>query len=483
MFKTLYTTFNRYYDALIAPLGISKWWDGLDRNSGTDRQPLTRADLALAVVLGLIALSVSLWGFEQTSRAEGINTYLSIFLQADIGRVAENLVTTSGNHARTSVHPIASILLYPFGAFLTLTGLAPLTAAKVLVVTISALNAALFSLILRLLGLPRLIGGLFTLLFISSACFVFWSSVIELFPFACFSILLALFLMFRICQSTALSWITANVLTLGLTTPNWIFGIIATAVRQKLKPFLLICTAALGFVGVVSIIQNPLFEKAAYFFNPIPLMREANFTQPAMQAQGSYETGWQPLNNLRSLYVTTIIAMPATIEVQNSIEIVTTNQTSGFPTGELSPVIATVAWVILFGLGVWGAIRHRLLRLPLIGVGLMLLFQSLLHSVYGEVTFLYSLHYLPLLVLIAACAWFTPFRHIAAVLTTVVIVFGTMNNIDRLQSTIDTAGCLSQLDSVKTYQSWDIIKTEPSRDTRPDYSPLSSADVERCQAL
>ncbi|OYW83408.1 MAG: hypothetical protein B7Z20_12640 [Sphingobium sp. 32-64-5] len=274
-----------------------------------------------------------------------------------------------------------------------------------------------------------------------------------------------------------------NILTLGITTTNWTAGLIATAARHRLKSFFAIATIALGAVGVLSIIQNPLFDKAAYFFNPIPLMRETNFTQPSMQAKGDYESGWNPITNLRSLYVTTVIGMPDEVQQQNTIELVTTNQTSGFPKGEVSPVIATAAWVVLFGLGIWGAISHRPLRTVAIGVGLMLAFQTLLHSVYGEVTFLYSWHFMPMIVLVAAFSWFSRYRWVAVGLAVTVIIFGGINNINRLQSTIATAGCLAQLDSVKTYQSWDLIKTEPSRDIAKTYPPLPTADIERCHAL
>ncbi|WKL56020.1 hypothetical protein Q1W73_09935 [Asticcacaulis sp. ZE23SCel15] len=483
MFSTFSNIYSKYYDKYVESHPVNKLWDRLDRKVADDATTLSRADIILCAVMGLIGVAISLWAFAQTQRVPGINTYMSIFLQSDVGRVAENLVTPSGNHSRTAVHPISSILLTPIGYVLTAIGLSPIAAAKAMTVAICGANVALFAATVRLLGLPRYAVALFTALFISSACFVFWGSVIELFPFAGFTIILSLFLLAYTRPLKAVWWVVLNVLTLGITTTNWTAGLIATAARHRLKSFFAIATIALGSVGVLAVVQHPLFEKSAYFFNPIPLMRETNFTQPAMQAKGDYKAGWNPLTNLRSLYVTTVVAMPSEVEQQNTIELVTTNQTSSFPKGEISPVIATAAWVVLLGLGVWGAISHHPLRTVAIGVGVMLAFQTLLHSVYGEVTFLYSWHFMPMILLVTAFSWFSRYRWVAVGLAVTVIIFGGINNVHRLQATVTTAGCLSQLNSVKTYQSWDLIKTEPSRDTAKTYPPLDPADIKQCQPL
>ncbi len=473
--------FDKYYDAWIAPLGVSVWWDSIDRSGPAERRALTRPDMLIALVMALAGMAVSIWGFSQTARAEGINSYLSVFLQADVPRVIENMTTTGGDHSRAGVHPIASSLLYPFGGSLTALGLSPAMAGTVLVVLFSGANAALFCLLLRLISLPRLAAVMFTLVFVTSASFLFWSSVVELYPFACFSILLALFLMFRIRETSAGGWIAANILTLGITLPNWMFGLIATAARQKLKSFLVIIAFTLAITASVSVVQNFVFRNAAVFFNPKAFTFEVNFIHPLNQAKAPEEKTWEPLSNLRSLYVTTLVAMPATIEGQNTIEIVTTNQKTAFPKGEIAPLLAAGSWVVLFGLGVWGAVRHRAFRLPMLAAGTLLLAQTLLHTIYGEVTFLYSMHYLPLLMLVAAFSWFTAPRSLVLGLCACVIAFGGLNNVRRLQTTIDGAACLTQLETVHAYQYYENVKMGAGRDLKPEDKPLPESDIEFCK--
>ncbi|HYP13056.1 MAG TPA: hypothetical protein VEQ63_03960, partial [Bryobacteraceae bacterium] len=64
--------------------------------------------------------------------------------------------------------------------------------------------------------------------------------------------------------------------------------------------------------------------------------------------------------------------------------------------------VAAWGWIGLLAVGTWGMLRDKgPARVPLT-IGLFLLAQFGLHSVYGEETFLYSLHWLPFLVMTAA---------------------------------------------------------------------------------
>lgn len=464
MIGTIQARFDTLFDATIHKLGVSKIWDSVDREVPASRPTLLRADALIAFSVALAGSLMSLWAFGQTNRVPELHTMFNLWLHADAPRVAENMVTTTGDHGRTSVHPLFSILLYPFGTLLTTMGLGPLTAAKSLVVVVMGANAALFSLTIRLLGLPRIVGALFALLFIGTASFMFWSGLVESFPFSCFAVVLSLFMMLRVRKSHWGWWVLLNVLTLGFLITNWVFALIAMAVRLKFKPFIAIATASFSLVVVLAVAQDLTFEKAAIFFNPTTLTRETHYFQPAMEAQGTYDAGWQPLTNIRSMYVTTVVAMPVEVQQQTLMRLATTNQNTGLPEGEISPLLAITAWVLLLGLGIWGATRRRDLHLPLIGAALMLFAQTGLHIIYGEVTFLYSLSFMPLIILFACMAWFTPRRQLALGLVAAVIVFGAVNNQRRFQELVNVADCLSGLESVQDLQTWDVIKNEPERE-------------------
>jgi hypothetical protein len=66
-------------------------------------------------------------------------------------------------------------------------------------------------------------------------------------------------------------------------------------------------------------------------------------------------------------------------------------------------------------------------------LGLTLLGQLMLHMVYGNETFLYSLHFMPLLILVAAAGTLTRARPIALALAAVLLMASLMNNITVFQ--------------------------------------------------
>jgi hypothetical protein len=461
MISAVQNRYDKLFDATFGRLGIAGLWDRFDRTILSSRQMLVRTDIVIALLLGLTGMLASIWAFSQTGRVPELHTIADLWMTADAPRYAENMVTTTDTtHHRTSVHPLFSILLFPFGTLLTALGADSLTAAKVLVVAAMAANVTMFSLTIRLLGLPRPLVGIFSLLFIASSAFMHWSGIVESYPFSCLSILVALFMMFRVNKAHWGWWVLVNVLTLGILITNWIFALIAMAVRLNLKQFVAITVSSFALVVCLAVIQNAIFEKAVLFFNPHTLTRETQYFQTSLEAEGLYHEGWRPSANLRSIYVTTVVGMPAYVVPEKFQRITTSNQNSTFPEGEITPPIAAAAWVLLFLMGVWGAVRRQEIRLPMIGISLMLLFQSALHAIYGEVTSLYALNFLPLVVIVAACAWFAPLRQASVALACTVIVFGGMNNERRLQQYTDLAGCMAEIELVQRLQTWEIAKDE-----------------------
>jgi hypothetical protein len=79
---------------------------------------------------------------------------------------------------------------------------------------------------------------------------------------------------------------------------------------------------------------------------------------------------------------------------------------------ELSPLglAASLCWTLLLGIGTWAVATsrtHRQLRIALI---LSVVYQFALHLIYGGETFLYSMHFMPLLVMLAAWSTLSKFR-------------------------------------------------------------------------
>jgi hypothetical protein len=95
---------------------------------------------------------------------------------------------------------------------------------------------------------------------------------------------------------------------------------------------------------------------------------------------------------------------------------------------------ATVCWISLLALGAAG-LRHapRSLRITVTG---FLAWQLGLHAFFGEESFLYSLHVLPALILIASFAVWTRARVLALALASVLAVTAAVNNIHQLRSAV-----------------------------------------------
>ena len=456
-FKAITDRVTDLYNHAIENNVIDRLWHRIGRDEVAEPVALNRIDLLLATVFGLIGIGIALYGFSLTSRETGLLEYKNIWFQADIARVIDNMTNRGGSHWRTSVHPITSILFYPVGALFTTLGLTPTTAARMVVVFFCALNGGLIFLVLRQIRLPRTPAIIFASLFLASAAVIFWSSVVELYPIACTSLLPALFLMARGTKSKRW-WIAISAFTLSITVTNWAAGLIATFVRLKLKPFLMISASVLAIVLALSIIQFFIFKDARIFIDPHGLKWDAvSFSEPVMEKRGQLHEKWNPTGNLEVLYVTSVVAPPARIAKQGA-ELIETNQLDGFTKGTYAGLIATIAWLALLVLGIWGAIRNRQAHIFSIGLGLMLLANGLLHSVYGEVTFLYAMHVIPMLTLLVAMSWFSPFRYAGAVLALVVVIAGGSNNIVQLQQSTHLAGKIAVMPGVKQIQGTEIAR-------------------------
>src|SRR6185312_14809580 len=103
-------------------------------------------------------------------------------------------------------------------------------------------------------------------------------------------------------------------------------------------------------------------------------------------------------------------------------------QSSRIGTGSPHAMLATVLWGVLLAMGSWALCfmrGHPRLRLTL---GLTVAGQLVLHLIYGHETFLYAMHFAPLLVIVAALSTLTRARWIAVTVGAVVLLLAAVNN-------------------------------------------------------
>lgn len=197
-------------------------------------------------------------------------------------------------------------------------------------------------------------------------------------------------------------------------------GIITTLVNHPWKKALQININAFCLMVVLWSVQKEIFATAEFFLS---IRREQRFLVPSNSGG--------PINILQS-FVSHGMVMPAfslaTRRITNYFGTVLITQKSAPGSGSLWGVVAVVLWTALLGLGLWGFFStktHFKLRLIL---GITLVGQILLHLVYGQETFLYSLHFTPLLIVLAAFSLLTPARLVGLGLVGALIICAGINN-------------------------------------------------------
>jgi len=384
-------------------------------------------DIGVGAALALVAAFSS---FAATARLDPVLLHPAtedVWFQSDIPRVYESMTRRDGDYYRSSsVHPLFALAtLPPVSALWKGLGLEAITAVRIVLAIVAALWVVAFLVILRLAGLPKLDATLFTLVAIVSAAAVFWFSVPETYPFGSLSILFALAVV-AAGQRVALKerwYVVASIASFGFTVTNWMVGIAASFVSLRWKRAVTMTVNAFLIATFLWLVQRHFVPGADSFLNPY-LEKKYLLTADA----------GGPAVVLRSFFFHGVV-MPAieTIERINppGWPIMSVQHSSVWGGGTLA-FIASTAWLALLLLGAWAfAVARENLNLRMV-IGAVLIGQLVLHLLYGEETFLYSLHFAPLLVLVGAFATTTCMRPIALALAVVLIGCGGANNIMRL---------------------------------------------------
>ncbi|MGZ8915492.1 MAG: hypothetical protein ACXW1Z_20590 [Methylobacter sp.] len=345
-----------------------------------------------------------------------------LWFNADTARVFENLTSRHSDHYRTKVHPLFSLFVStPTIGLIKVIGLSPIHAVLVSMLAAAAAATALLYTLLRQLS-PRFDATLYTAVFLSSVGFIFWFSVPETYPWGAVSILATVLAATLVPFGRWPSVIViASAFSLAFTVTNWMAGLVAAFQTQPWRRAVRLSIYAFALVAFLTPIQNFLYPRAGQFLN---VREERDYVKSDYLV--SIPT------TVATFFVKTIIApkpelkpMLGTIAKGRSYLTAQTSAGSGSAAG----IAAVLGWLSLFVLGLWGIVRRKVPSRLSLAVFLVLLGQFMLYLVYGGGPFLYSAHYVPLLVIVAAFASTTPARWIALVLAVLVVVAGGINNI------------------------------------------------------
>ncbi len=384
-------------------------------------------DIVIALILAIAMMGTCFFASQQIPDPVLTDFYAQdAWFGSDLPTVFGNITSFKSDFGRNNKHPLFPILVFPFiYGFGKLFSLESVTATRLVLALVAALWLALLYILFRLIGCQRLDATIFSALGLASSASIFWFVVPDSFPFASLTILLGLVFValtqFR--KFSPVWYITVNVLTLGITITNWMVGLLATIVNYRWKKAAQITALTLLVTTAIWFVQRVGFSNTGFPFQLKTFIGEKKFISGP--EHGSI------LSALSSFVYQTIV-MPA-------VHFTASVSRPGWPTLDVDPLIPTsgsiwglvavFAWTGLLALGIGGfcsAKTHPKLRIVL---GFTILGQLLLHSVYGtQETFLYSLHFAPLLLSVVAFSSLTRFRWIGLGLACVVAVSAGINN-------------------------------------------------------
>ena len=357
---------------------------------------------------------------------------VDVWFQGDLPRVFAVMTSTDTfHHARSNTHPIFSLIAYPLTSLIIRAfDLDPLYAIKIFISFISLLWISSLFILLRNLGCRLFDAVTFSVLAAVSASSIFWFTVPETFSFGSLTIILALILASRAVYTyIPSSWyLLTNILTLSITSTNWIVGIITTLVNVKFKKAAALLAYAFGIVTVLWGIQKIIFHKSVFFLDVIEdkeyLLKE--------------EAGGPIFSFISFFYHTLIMPVYKLADQMQRPELLNMlTQLAPAGSGSVYGNIATILWTFLFLFGCWSCFTLKNnLKFRLV-LGLSLLAQLGLHLFYGDETFLYSLHFLPLLIVCAALACLTKFRLLSLILALSLIPLLAVHNLMQFNNAVD----------------------------------------------
>lgn len=386
-----------------------------------------RMDGLVILILAITIAIASYGGSQQIPDAIFTDFYAQdTWFGSDIPTVFGNMTSVQSDFGRNNKHPLFPLLvLPPILIIAKLFHLELIEAVRLVIPAVAAVWIGLLFGLFRLIGGSRLEATLLSLVGGSSAAAIFWFTVPESFSFGSVTILLALVLT-ALSQYRAFApgwYVAVGALSVSITITNWMAGLLATIVNYRWKKALQITLVTFVIVNALWVLQRSIFRNAGYPFSLKTFIGEKKFMSGPQDGSA--------LNAIASFFYQTLV-MPA---VQLSDSAIRPGWAKpvvnplALGSGSLWGLIAVLAWTALFALGVWGFFstkKHPKLRIVL---GLTFLGQLAMHSVYGTgETFIYALHFAPLLLAVAGFSYLTRLRSLAVLLAVLLVVSAGINN-------------------------------------------------------
>ncbi len=424
------------------------------RSAGTSLRSALRGIPALDVLLGLsLALGAGLATYLIAQQLLPVRYVNDIWFHGDSDLAYTMMVDPALDTYRRVRHP-----LYPIATPLIVfaeTRLLGMT-NQVAVDALSSVTASLWVTCLfttcRLLRCCRLDSTLVTILAAVSSAAIFWFPVPESYGLASLTILIGLLfaLWLERAPASRLSFIIINAITMSMTVTNWMVGIVTTLLHQSKREATKVFALSAGSVAVL-MIGYRLLRPLIFAHHHVPSgsgMSAAAVNMAIGANMGSGQANPHPVS-----FVARVLALNFFFQnspgsssrafifhafVMPGINVtkygVLTVQNSSIGSGP-SPwsEISVVLWVVLLAAGLFGIVRAPVSQKFRILVALTLLGQCAIFLVFGDETFLFALHFLPLYASLIALATLTRYRYFVRATMAAAIVTIGVNNVLQIQ--------------------------------------------------
>lgn len=388
-----------------------------DGNGNGETMQAFRPIEALAAA-AVLCLAFSWSYYLSTHAPQSVYSHYDVWYGADIPRVVANMTDVASDHFRTKVHPIFSFLILPLNKIVSaLPGVNLQGAVNVTVSLAAGVMVMLVHLTVRRLS-GRMLPGLLAAAFMaSSAGYVFWSGMPETYVFGGAGVAAVLLVALALPPARTGTEIGLHVLALAFTTTNWMVALLASLARFPLRRAVWLGLLGVLTVALVAVWQKALIPSSGIFFLPQAVSEEPAYVIPPTLQN-------LPLFAERAAnFVLAAIVAPASVLTDGIL-----HSTLHFgPLGWL----AILGWLALLGGGITETLRRDDRRLIGIVVGGFLAFQFLLHLVYGDEPFLYAMHYLPALTLLAALSLTGRYGRVFTLIMVLCIGANFVNNANR----------------------------------------------------
>lgn len=349
------------------------------------------------------------------------------WFQSDGWRAYDDMVAFSANHYRNSVRPLFSLITIPAtAAIMGLAGVKPIEAIWVFNGLCLAAWASGIYVACRVIGLHVIESVLAGLLALASAAALFWFIVPETYGLSSLCLVFAIVLAAVHVRRPVGNgwWIAVGGLLAGTVITNWMVIVVLSAVLKPRRDALMISAASLVLMFGAWGVQKLVFPAPAAF--PIKMVaRERAFVLHSDQGGIACKLAAELVSPMLAP-VAHFIGGPERTGRHISV------QCADVEKGGFSYLIAAWAWLALVAYGAWALCRSAQSRRFGLAVLATLGFQVLLHLIYGEETFLYALHFSPLLVVLAAGIFVAEKKRLAAAVVAALIVFAAFNNVQQL---------------------------------------------------